>query len=494
MNYKNTILFVSYLMITLLLINCSGTKATIISEKTVKIYNSEAIRHYMNGEIYSMNGNYPMAVLEYQDALKFDSTSSTIYSSLGNAYIQIGKINNAKKLLSKAVEIDSANFHARKQLTDIIYSESNFELAEKEYNKLPKVIFDNLDIDYKLADIYLRTNRIADALKTYEDIFRKDRSQIGALERAAEILFLSKNFDKASIYFDFLIQIDPNNTEYLKTRADLAIITHDVDKSIEIYKKLLILLPEDKKIQTNLGEILSQLSDEKHSPLNYLNSMVKKDSSNINNYKNLIFYHINNNQMKNAIFLLNTTINKFPKNAEFYFILGSLYREKKEVEKALVSLDSALVYAKNTMEILQMKATILEESGKYNLSDSLYNYLIDTHPEDPVSLNNFAYSLATREKELDFALEMVNKALKLVPNNASYLDTKGWILYKQKKYPEAEEYLNKAYKVIGDNAEILEHLGDIMLKQNKLEEAQEYYRKALELDTNNEQLKQKIKQ
>lgn len=173
-------------------------------EEKVRIYDSEAIRHFMNGEIYAMHGNYAMAVLEFQDAARIDTTSSTIYNSLGEAYIQMGKLDNAKNVLKKSIVIDSLNYLARKNLTDIYFSEGNIEFAEKEYKILSQYLPDEIDIDYKLADIYLRTNRFAESLTAYENIFRKDRSQIPALERAAEILFLSKNFQKATTYFDFI--------------------------------------------------------------------------------------------------------------------------------------------------------------------------------------------------------------------------------------------------------------------------------------------------
>ena len=363
---------------------------------------------------------------------------------------------------------------------------------EDEYNFLSNKLTDNIDIDYKIAEIYIRTNRIAEALEKYENIFRKDRSQIGALERASEILFLTKNFQKSSQYFDFLIQLDPKNVDYLKTSADLAILTQNVDKAITIYKKLIKMLPDDQDIQNNLGEILSQVKDEKHNPEDYLENMVKDYPENVDNYKNLAYYYVNNGYVNNALELLLGIKNRFQQDADLYFIIGSLYREKGENPQALSYLDTTLMYAEDSVQVLHLKATILEESGMFDSSDSLYDALIEGNPEDPIALNNYAYSLATRGEKLDKAEELVTKALEIVPNNASYLDTKGWVLFKRQNYEEAEKYLIKALNAIGDNAEIFEHLGDALQKQNKIEEAKNYYRKALELDPNNEQLKEKI--
>jgi tetratricopeptide (TPR) repeat protein len=136
----------------------------------------------------------------------------------------------------------------------------------------------------------------------------------------------------------------------------------------------------------------------------------------------------------------------------------------------------------NTWEILR----------QYELSDSLYTLIISNNPDEDVALNNFAYSLALRGRQLEKALIMVSKALKISADNASYMDTKGWILYKFGKFKGAKEYVEKALSIQNDNAEILEHMGDILAKLNKTVKAKDYYRRALEFDPENEGLKQKL--
>ena len=54
-------------------------------------------------------------------------------------------------------------------------------------------------------------------------------------------------------------------------------------------------------------------------------------------------------------------------------------------------------------------------------------------------------SLLIRIGILDEGLELVDKALKLSPDNYDFLHTKGWGLYKQGKYQEALEILQKSW-------------------------------------------------
>ena len=69
----------------------------------------------------------------------------------------------------------------------------------------------------------------------------------------------------------------------------------------------------------------------------------------------------------------------------------------------------------------------------------------------------------------------------LSPDNASFEDTYGWILYEQKKYTEALEWLHKAEAHGGENnGTILEHIGDAYFRSGNVDKAMEYWKKAKE--------------
>jgi Tfp pilus assembly protein PilF len=66
-------------------------------------------------------------------------------------------------------------------------------------------------------------------------------------------------------------------------------------------------------------------------------------------------------------------------------------------------------------------------------------------------------------------------------DSGSYLDSMGWVLYKQKKYKEAKEYLQKALEdKNAQHIEIFDHLGDVCLMLGERTEALAAWRKGLE--------------
>src|SRR5439155_10352436 len=71
-----------------------------------------------------------------------------------------------------------------------------------------------------------------------------------------------------------------------------------------------------------------------------------------------------------------------------------------------------------------------------------------------------------------------------VRENAAYLDSMGWVLFKQKKYKEALPYLEKAAadEDDGNHLEIWDHLGDCYLALGQKKKAVETWEKALKLE------------
>lgn len=78
------------------------------------------------------------------------------------------------------------------------------------------------------------------------------------------------------------------------------------------------------------------------------------------------------------------------------------------------------------------------------------------------------------------------------PNNSTYLDTYGWILYKMKDFENAKKYLEKAVAADSGSGVILEHYGDVLYQLGEKEKALENWIKAKEKGDTSQFLDRKI--
>ncbi|HEY7327505.1 MAG TPA: tetratricopeptide repeat protein [Gemmataceae bacterium] len=136
--------------------------------------------------------------------------------------------------------------------------------------------------------------------------------------------------------------------------------------------------------------------------------------------------------------------------------------------------------------------------------------LLAKHPDDPTYNNDLGYVWADHDMNLAESEKMVRKALeqdrkrrqeanpKLKPeeikDTGAYLDSLGWVLYKQKKYVEAKRYLRQAVQNMveedeNESIEIYDHLGDVLLALGQKAEAVEVWKKGVAAagDTKREQ-------
>ena len=92
-----------------------------------------------------------------------------------------------------------------------------------------------------------------------------------------------------------------------------------------------------------------------------------------------------------------------------------------------------------------------------------YEEALKADPDRTSVLNNYAYYLSQEGKQLRKALKMSRRTVELEPDNATYLDTYGWLLYLLHKPKEAKPYFKHAMLYGGkDSAVVLEHYSKVL--------------------------------
>jgi len=148
------------------------------------------------------------------------------------------------------------------------------------------------------------------------------------------------------------------------------------------------------------------------------------------------------------------------------YILTGLYVDNKEIDKAAKELQT----------------------------------LIKRNPDNPTYKNDLGFIWCDNDMNLEESEKLIKEAIDLdkkekekakkegkideVKPNAAYLDSLGWVLFKQKKYKEALEPLKEAVAddVDGSHLEIWDHLADCYMAMGKKKEAIDAWQKGLKFD------------
>jgi len=162
-------------------------------------------------------------------------------------------------------------------------------------------------------------------------------------------------------------------------------------------------------------------------------------------------------------------------------VLGQIYLNSDQFEKAITSLTSALEKDQSA-KIYFSRAVAYERTSKFKEAISDLNIALNKNPKNPVILNYLGYLLIDLNKDAEQGLEYIRQAVKLDPTSAASLDSLGWAFIKLKAYKEGLETLETAYAQDSQDGVITGHLGDAYLHNGRKKEAIIYWKKALELE------------
>ena len=132
------------------------------------------------------------------------------------------------------------------------------------------------------------------------------------------------------------------------------------------------------------------------------------------------------------------------------------------------------------LQCLSIIGDTLYKQGRDKEAFRTYEAALKIDPEYCTVLNNYAYYLSLRGRRLAKAEKMSAVTVEQEPDNPTYLDTYGWILYLRGKAKKAKPYFKHAMIYGGrDSAVILWHFSVVLEKLGETDLAS-YYRNLAE--------------
>ena len=148
-------------------------------------------------------------------------------------------------------------------------------------------------------------------------------------------------------------------------------------------------------------------------------------------------------------------------------------------------------------EIKQVRHTlslVYTMKGDHEKSEAQLTKILDDDPNDPGANNDLGYQWADRNRNLDEAEKMIRKAIEVdhvhrrdetdaETENAAYLDSLGWVIFRQGKLEEARDLLEKVSTLAGgaEDPTVWDHLGDVYFRLNQKSRAKDCWEQAIKL-------------
>lgn len=155
-------------------------------------------------------------------------------------------------------------------------------------------------------------------------------------------------------------------------------------------------------------------------------------------------------------------------------------RLKNYAESARMASD-ALARFPGNLDLLFRKGAALERAGRLEEAARVFEDVLKARPDDAQTLNYLGYMYAEHGIHLAEARKLIERAVELDPQNGAYLDSLGWVRFRQNDLDGAKAVLLRAAERMPTDPTVQEHLGDIQAKLGRRSEAVALWRKSLSL-------------
>lgn len=338
------------------------------------------------------------------------------------------------------------------------------------------------------AELLQKVGQASDALSLLKPIANKDAASIELRFAYAKLLGENGKIKQARDVFEQISLERPDNQEALFALGLLALEDKDGELAKNYFSKLVQMGDPGKQASYFMGLSEEMNQDIEAALVWYASVPVESPRFQAaqTKYINLL---ADNGQLEKARLHLKLLRNENPDRAkQFYAFEATFLRDRGDYQSAYDLYTEALTAYPNDMELLYGRAMTAEPLGKIDVLEQDLNKILAVEPKNASALNALGYTLADKTDRYSEALDLIQKALLISPNDPFYLDSLGWVYYRMGKLEAASLYLKQAIAIQAD-PEFMAHLGEVLWHQNKQEEAKQIWQEALEQSPDNKLLK-----
>jgi tetratricopeptide (TPR) repeat protein len=462
----------------------------------------------------------------------------------GNQYFQIllTKIYQQNKLYEKA----AASFAV---LSDLVPDNTDYPLLRAEmltmagkqeealafYNDLEKKWGVTESIALGKQNIFIKQGKKKEAYREVENLISNNPGESRYYGLMADMFLADSLMDKALEYYNKVLEIKPEDGFIQFSLANYYRVAHDYDKAYEHTKKGFAAISLDLETKVQMYLLLNQAEDHsltEEQKLELINLLIDKHVDDERPRAFLAEYYLNKKQIREAreqlrlvvemnkgnyaywerlLFIDNDlqdwkalnaesrkALNYFPEQPILHVLDAVALIQLERYKEVFAVLDSAEVYANNNPQVLSQvytyRAEAFHKMKNYDEAFKWYEKVVEIDPQNYMAMNNYAYYLSLRSVKLDVAERLSSNVIKNNPNNATYLDTYAWVLFKRKNYQLAKFYMESALSSsTEENPVLVEHYGDILFFLNDKAGAVREWEKSLKMGNKSKVLPEKIR-
>jgi tetratricopeptide (TPR) repeat protein len=411
------------------------------------------------GDAYTQTRDLGKAEQAYRRASDLDPSELSHLRGLGQTLLAEEKYPEALVVYQKLADLmpDDADVYLR---TAQIYREMHqLDHAEENLLKARQYAPGSLEVMYNEAMLYQAQGRYEDAIRVLSDAISGVKGQSAVLpsrRRSLAVLYQElgqlyrdrQSYQAAAYTYEELGHLgDEEDRRSRMLLMDTYREARDLPKALQVGKEAVAKYPKDPAMQSREASLLGE-----------------------------------NGQTDEAVKMLRSQLTNSEADRETYLNIAQVYERSKrykEAEDAARMAEALPGQPRDNEMVWFLLGAIYEKQKFFDRAEEQFKKALAVDPSNATVLNYYGYMLGDLGQRLDEAEDLVKGALKEEPYSGAYLDSLGWVYYKQNKLADAEATLRKAVDRDSHDPTIHSHLGDVYSKLGRTELAAAEWEKSL---------------
>lgn len=430
---------------------------------------------------------YTQAMPIYRRLMRLAPHDIEAYHALAVLYNYSGMPYTAINILDSAEIRTGYNAYLGEMKLHLLLDTYQYERAMEEGKRGVMERPYDVSARVNLAEAYERGGKDSMARITLEEALQIESTNVEALT-ALSMYHERRGEHQSMLNYEEQIILNSNiPLEHKLKRVDIltsdrAFYGRNYIKIGSIIQRLAIAHPNNRKVADCYAGHLIALG-ELESAYEYLTRHIEDEGTMAEHYIDLLQLATYLKHDEDIKVLLREAMEHYPSNIDVITYAGYYILENVSYEEAIKVFSMSISACENDEDISTVYGfigDIYHEMGKDNKAFKAYRNALKYNSHNAMVLNNYAYFLAIRDKELTKALEMARRATDIEPNNATYVDTLAWVLHRLGQNEEAKKVMSQALSLSAQrDASLLAHYGDILWALDETFMADTYWKKAV---------------
>ena len=444
--------------------------------------------------------------------VKKNPNNLTVLNLHASTLLANGDIAQAKKYLNKVISKKPDLISAQINLAKISIRQNRLDEAEEQLQALLKRHPGSDLIMHQLAIVSSKKGDVKTAQHWLEKAQAKNPQSINAAVTLMKFYLANNQGQKAVKVGEDIESRHPENLRVMDALGRSYLATGKIKTAQSVFRRMSLLANYNSRLLHRIAKLQLQAKDIEKAIWS-LQKAVASDKNDLASHVLLVDVLIQNNQLTLAKKEAKIIVKRFPDQPQGYGLLGDIALAEGKNKTAINYYKKSLNIKQSSRATLQL-ARAYRQLGKNKAAENIlrkwlrkqpkdvmarqglaehylmtgnrekaakhYRIIVKTGHENALALNNLAMIYADTDRSQ--ALKYAKRAAQLAPNQASVIDTLGWLLVKNGEYKEGLTYLRDANARQANSAEIHYHIAIALNKLGRKTEAIRELKTAIDLN------------